>query len=248
MHVTWLAQGGLLFELRNGMRIMVDPYLSDYVEKNENPKLKRQVPVDERFLHQDIDVLVLTHIHTDHADPDTLRVLFQQKKRMHILSSRSVWEAYRGKRPEDSNAVAFDPECEFTIGKAVFCSVYAVHSDPSAIGIWFEADGVRVYVSGDTIYHPRIGRQMSGKVDLMFVCINGMGNNVNAVDAARITEEIRPAIAVPIHWDLLPGYMADPKEYTSLVQNKGISAVIMQEYSRYAISAVKGGWVLHEDN
>ena len=71
MKITWLGQAGLLFET-NGKTIIVDPYLSDSVEKIE-PRNKRRVPVDERFFDISPDVIVLTHSHLDHTDPDTLK-------------------------------------------------------------------------------------------------------------------------------------------------------------------------------
>lgn len=48
MRVTYLGQAGLLFE-KDGFKIMIDPYLSDSVEKI-NPKNYRRVKVDESFL------------------------------------------------------------------------------------------------------------------------------------------------------------------------------------------------------
>ena len=55
MKVTWLGQAGLLFET-SGKTIIVDPYLSDSVEKIE-PQNKRNVAVDERFLKIKPDIL-----------------------------------------------------------------------------------------------------------------------------------------------------------------------------------------------
>ncbi len=38
MKITWLGQAGLLFFESNGIKLIVDPYLSDSVEKI-NPKI-----------------------------------------------------------------------------------------------------------------------------------------------------------------------------------------------------------------
>lgn len=48
MKITWLGQAGLLFEAK-GVRIILDPYFSDSVEKI-NPQAYRRVPVDESRL------------------------------------------------------------------------------------------------------------------------------------------------------------------------------------------------------
>ena len=70
MKVTWLGQAGLLFET-DGKKIIVDPYLSNSVQKIE-PHNARRVAVDERFLKIKPDILLLTHNHLDHTDPETL--------------------------------------------------------------------------------------------------------------------------------------------------------------------------------
>ena len=56
MKITWLGQAGLLLET-DGKKIIVDPYLSQSVEK-VNPKNYRRVPVDESFLKIKPDVIV----------------------------------------------------------------------------------------------------------------------------------------------------------------------------------------------
>ena len=70
MKITWLGQAGLLFET-DGKVILLDPYLSDSVERIE-PHNRRRVPVDPRFLSLKPDLILLTHNHLDHTDPETL--------------------------------------------------------------------------------------------------------------------------------------------------------------------------------
>ena len=70
MKVTYLGQAGLLFE-HEGFRIMLDPYLSDSVAKIE-PQNRRRVPVDERFFAIRPDVMIFTHNHADHYDPEDM--------------------------------------------------------------------------------------------------------------------------------------------------------------------------------
>ena len=70
MRITYLGQAGLLFE-NNDFKIMIDPYLSNSVEKN-NPKNYRRVPVDECFFEIKPNVMIFTHNHLDHYDPETV--------------------------------------------------------------------------------------------------------------------------------------------------------------------------------
>ncbi len=72
MKVTWLGQAGLLFD--NGkVKIMVDPYLSNSVEKI-NPKNYRRTPIKKDVFDIEPDVMIFTHDHLDHYDPDTAPV------------------------------------------------------------------------------------------------------------------------------------------------------------------------------
>ena len=71
MKITWLGQAGLLMET-GGKIILIDPYLSDSVAK-VNPLNYRRVPVEEQFLYIKPDVIICTHNHLDHVDPETLK-------------------------------------------------------------------------------------------------------------------------------------------------------------------------------
>ncbi len=92
----------------------------------------------------------------------------------------------------------FDEDTEWTQGEVRFTAVKAVHNDPFAIGILIEAEGKTVYVTGDTLYSKTILRQLPD-IDLIFLPINGVGNNMNMVDAARFVSNSKAKLAVPLH-------------------------------------------------
>ena len=71
MKVTLLGQGGFLFDM-NGFIVIIDPYLSNSVQKIE-PHNFRRVPVDERFLNIKPNLVILTHSHLDNTDPETIK-------------------------------------------------------------------------------------------------------------------------------------------------------------------------------
>ena len=70
MKVTLITQGGLLFE-NDRIKILVDPYLSDSVGSLDERK-HRRIPVDESLFDVQPDVILITHNHLDHLDPETL--------------------------------------------------------------------------------------------------------------------------------------------------------------------------------
>ncbi|MBM4156167.1 MAG: hypothetical protein FJ221_14250 [Lentisphaerae bacterium] len=66
MKATWLGQSGYLLE-GGGVRLAIDPYLSDAVERAQG--LKRLVPPPCTVAELAPDVLLITHDHLDHLRP-----------------------------------------------------------------------------------------------------------------------------------------------------------------------------------
>ena len=198
MKITWLGQAGLLFD--NGkVKIMVDPYLSNSVEKVE-PLNYRRVPVKEEFLSVTPDVMIFTHDHLDHYDPETAPIFLERKeKRMTVLSPSSVWQKARAFKAH--NNVQFNRGTSWTEYGFRFTAVKAEHSDVHAIGVLIEElDTAKIfYVTGDTLYNEAIFVDLPENIDIMFLPINGVGNNMNEEDAVRFFKKIGAKTAVPYH-------------------------------------------------
>ena len=199
MRVIWLGQAGLLFETDNKI-IIVDPYLSDSVEKIE-PQNKRRVPVDKSFFDIKPDIIVLTHNHLDHTDPDTLKHFITQDGNMTILASGNAWNTVRARFGGNNNYVMFNRHSEWTEGNIKFSAVKAEHSDEHAIGFIMESEGKRYYVTGDTLYNTDIFSELPEGIDYVFLPVNGRGNNMNMEDGKHFCEQIG-AKAIPMHCGL----------------------------------------------
>jgi len=201
MKAIWLGQAGLLFKTSK-LTIMIDPYLSDSCGK-VNPRSHRRVPVDETLYDIQPDVMIFTHNHLDHYDAETVdRFFAQAKNRMVILCPTSVWGEAR-KHGLPHNYVQFNTGSEWTEGDVLFSAVKAEHSDACAIGVILEAEGKRYYVTGDTLYNRSVIDQLPKDIDVVFLPVNGAGNNMNGVDAARFVEAIGAKKAVPLHVGLM---------------------------------------------
>lgn len=199
MKVTWLTQAGLLLE-SNGLQVMIDPYLSDSVGKIEGKH--RRIPVDETLFALCPDVMVFTHDHLDHYDPETApRFLTKKEKSMVVLSPHSCWLKAKA-HGAPHNYVRFQPGVEWSEKDVRFISVPAEHSDPCAIGVVIEAEGKRLYVTGDTLYSARVLEALPDGIDYVFLPVNGAGNNMNMIDAARFASACSAGHAVPLHYGL----------------------------------------------
>ncbi len=199
MKITYLGQAGLLFEQGDDC-IMIDPYLSNSVAKI-NPKNDRRVPVDPRFFEKKPTILVFTHNHLDHYDPETVAHFLSQETKVTVLAPRSVWQEVR-KIGGDNNFVQFDCGTSWTEGNIRFTATAAAHSDPDAIGVIINNGKKTFYATGDTLYHEKIFNTLPPKVDVLFLPINGVGNNMNATDAAAFAARVNPTVAVPLHFGL----------------------------------------------
>lgn len=196
MKCTWLGQAGLLFE-KNGFQILIDPYFSDSVEKI-NPKNYRRIPVWEEAFKLKPDVMIFTHNHLDHYDPETVPHFLNAESRVLVLAPRSVWDEVR-KLGGDNNYVLFNRHTSWTENGIRFTAVLAAHSDPSPIGVIIEDGEKKYYVTGDTLYSEEIFSDLPSDIDTVFLPINGAGNNMNMTDAARFAKRTGAKQVVPIH-------------------------------------------------
>ena len=136
MKITWIGQAGLLFD--NGKtKIMIDPYLSNSVEK-VNPLNFRRQPVDKQMFSVEPDVMIFTHDHLDHYDPETAPHFLQNtNKKMLVLCPTSVWQKART-FGSGHNYVEFNRGTVWTEKEFRFTAVKASHSDSYAIGVIIE--------------------------------------------------------------------------------------------------------------
>ncbi len=199
MKVIWLGQAGLLFEI-DGRLIIIDPYLSNSVEKI-NPRNCRRLPIDKSFLKITPHVLAFTHNHLDHYDPQTVSHYLTDSSHLTVLAPYSVWQEVR-KFGGSHNYVMFNSGTVWTEGDIVFRAVYAEHSDKDAIGIIIGVDGKNYYITGDTLYNESIFSQLPSDIEAVFLPINGVGNNMNVSDAKHFATKIGARVAVPIHFGL----------------------------------------------
>ena len=206
MKITFLGQAGLLFE-KGDFKIMIDPYLSDSVEK-VNPKNYRRVKVAEGLFNIKPDVMIFTHNHLDHYDPETVPRFIDDTSGMVVLSPRSVWDEVR-KIGGNNNYVLFNRHTEWTQSGIKFTAVKAEHSDISPIGVIIDDGEKKYYVTGDTLYNEEIFTDIPDDIYALFLPINGVGNNMNMVDAARFAGRISAKKVVPIHFGMFDELSAD---------------------------------------
>ena len=221
MKITWICQAGLLLQTPK-TTVLIDPYLSDSV-KALNPANWRRVPVDESLFALKPDVVVFTHCHLDHYDPETVEKFIGADSHVTVLAPSSVWGEVR-KLGGSNNYVLFDRHTRWTQNDLRFFAVKAQHSDVHAIGVIIEHQGKTYYVAGDTLYSTEIFPDLPQSIDVAFLPINGVGNNMNMSDAADFARTIGAKQVVPVHFGLFDEL--DPTAFPC--ENKVIPTIYQQ--------------------
>jgi L-ascorbate metabolism protein UlaG (beta-lactamase superfamily) len=145
--------------------------------------------------------MIFTHDHLDHYDPETAPVFLGERRRPKtVLCPTSVWQKVRA-LGGPHNYVLFDRHTEWTEHGFRFRAVGAAHSDRFAIGVIVEVldEGKTLYITGDTLYSREILAELPEGIDVIFLPVNGVGNNMNATDAARFATAAGAKAVVPYH-------------------------------------------------
>lgn len=224
MNITLLGQAGVRIESA-GQVVIIDPYLTDSVG-TINPAMSRRFAPPSPSLYDDCDTLIFTHDHLDHYDPESAKTVLNCSGCGTVLAPYSVWEKVRHIGGEH-NYVMFNEGVEWTEGDIIFRAIPAVHSEPYAIGVVLFAEGMCVYVTGDTLYSTRLLDSLGQKADVLLLPINGCGNNMNVKDAARFAKACSADTVIPIHYGLTDDLTAD-----GFICNK---KTVLEPYEKFEI-------------
>lgn len=203
LEVTWLGHATVLLEL-DGFRVLTDPVLGGRV----GPLVRIAPAVDMGALRR-VDCVLLSHLHADHADLGSLRLLGD---RTPVVAPAGGEGWLRSNGLHDVRGIA--PGQELRVGALRVRAVPAVHeARRRPLGVAAEPVGYVVsgsrsaYFAGDTDLYPGMGR-LRGQLDLALLPVAGWGPSVgqghlDPQRAARAAAMIAPRVVIPIHWGTL---------------------------------------------
>ncbi len=219
LRITYLGQCGFLLEAA-GSRIVTDPYLSDYVDRNffsaETP-WKRRYPAPATLAQLNPDGVIVSHSHGDHLDPWTIGAYVESGGEAPIAAPAPECALL-----EDLNvkhilrARADEP---FVIGSATITPIPCAHTelhrddagDYRELSYLIEAGGLKVFFAGDmSLYDGLAERLEAERPDVVLLPANGRDDartaagiigNTDEAEAARLAARLG-ALYIPMHWDL----------------------------------------------
>ncbi len=244
----WLGQSS--FALKGaGIVVYVDPYLRATDRRLSPPPFPPHAVTNA-------DVVLLTHDHGDHVDPEALTGIAAASPAARFVAPRPIVErvaALVGGLERVTPADA-DAPLRFDVRDAplAIAPVPAKHDefDSGARGypylgysIWL--NGVCVHHTGDTIaYEGQVERVKGHGVDVALVPINGRDffrtranviGNFDYREAAEFAVQIGAAVAIPMHYGMFQDNTVPPGYFVTYLSDvhPGQSVHVMGRFSRY---------------
>ena len=203
----WLGGNGFVFKTPAGTQIYIDPYFSNCVAAIFGVERAFPPPITAEEARPDL--VISTHWHEDHLDPEGLPIVAKHSQTQILgpaVVRLSLIRLAGSPRPRVQHHCWGDPaiqRCDNITAVAArhIAGVPGWESD-DAVGVLLEFDGLRIYHSGDTEYDLRLralAYDAANPIDVCMVVMNGVGGNMNAHEAALLAWQLGAKTIIPMH-------------------------------------------------
>lgn len=179
--------------------------------------------------YSDADIIFITHDHYDHFSEDDIDVI-RKNSTVIIVPQGMKDKALRSGFKEDY-IIAVEPGKSYNIGDIMFETVPAYNinkvfhpKENGWVGYVLEIKGVRYYIAGDTDKNEENSKV---ECDVAFVPVGGT-YTMDAKEAAELVNEIKPKIAVPIHYGSKVGTKKDAIDFVDLLSKDIEGRILMK--------------------
>jgi len=218
MKLKYFSHSSFQITTNNGVKILIDPFL------DANPTS----PV--KSVDVNADYIILTHAHGDHIGDS-----FSIAKRCgsSFICVNELAEFCQSKGFEAHN-MHIGGGHNFEFGRVKFTIAHHGSMTPDntyagePAGVIVSIDGKNVYHTGDTglFYDMKLIGEMT-PIDYMLLPI-GDNFTMGITDAVKAVELTAPTVAIPMHYNTFPVIEADPNEFKTIAESKGINCIVMQ--------------------
>jgi L-ascorbate metabolism protein UlaG (beta-lactamase superfamily) len=200
VEVEWLGHATVLIEM-DGTRVLTDPVL----RRRIGPLFRVAPPVRAESV-QNVDAVLLSHLHGDHAQPASLRRVARTTM---LVAPRGAGRWLRRQRIGNVRELGVGDHTD--VGALRVEAVTATHEPqrsplgPSADPLGFVVRGSgSAYFAGDTDIFDGM-EELKGTIDVALLPVWGWGptlgpGHLDPAGAARAAALIEPRVAIPIHW------------------------------------------------
>jgi L-ascorbate metabolism protein UlaG (beta-lactamase superfamily) len=196
VEITWLKHDAFLLK-GDGIVVAIDPY-------------------ELRSVPEKADLVLVTHDHFDHCDPNSVRLVAKPDA---VIVAPQNAASKLGKNVRVVKAGDVLTEKGVTI-KVV--PAYNVHPERQrfhpknygGVGYLITLAGKTVYHPGDTDLIPEMDNL--GQVDIALLPVSGT-YVMDAQEAAEAVKRIKPTHVIPMHYGSIVGSKADAEKFAQLV-------------------------------
>ncbi len=169
------------------------------------------------------DIILITHEHFDHCSPEDVKAL--QGPDTIIVAPPDCAKKLSGKvktvKPGDKMTV----EGMEIVAVPSYNTNKKFHPKTNAwVGYIFTVRGRKIYIAGDTDYIPEM---KNFKVDIALLPVSGT-YVMTAEEAIKAALDIKPKIAIPMHYGSIVGSEDDAKKFAEGLKGK-IEVIILKE-------------------
>lgn len=197
-------------KIDKGKKIYIDPF-----------KIKEE--------YNDADIIFITHDHYDHySEEDIDKVV--NKNTIIVVPEELLTKLLKKGISRDS-IVTVEPNENYIVQGIKFETVPAYNvnkkfhpKENNWVGYIIEINNIKYYVAGDTDITEE-NRKV--KCDVAFVPVGGT-YTMDYKEAAQLVNEIKPKIAVPIHYGSIVGTKQDAVEFVKLLDSTIQGIILMK--------------------
>ena len=179
--------------------------------------------------YNDADLIFITHDHYDHYSEEDIDKI--KKEDTIIIAPEELLTKLLRKGFRKDSIITVEPNKKYMIQGMKFETIPAYNTNKQFhpkengwVGYIIEIKGVRYYIAGDTDITEE---NKKVKCDVAFVPVGGT-YTMDFKEAAFLINEIKPKIAVPIHYGSVVGTKQDAEDFKRLLHPEIKCEILMK--------------------
>ena len=223
IRLWWLGQAGFAL-LHGDTLILIDPYLSDHLARKyagtDKPHDRLMPSPVSAGDATGLDLVLCTHKHSDHMDPQSLPVLAANNPECRFVIPKAEEQHTRSLGIDSSRLLPMDAGETISVDGVSVSALASAHEDFSTdadgrhrfLGYILRLGDVAIYHSGDCVVYPGLADLLAdAAVDLALLPVNGRDarrqrlgtpGNMRIDEAIGLCESAAIPILIPHHFGM----------------------------------------------
>jgi L-ascorbate 6-phosphate lactonase len=248
--IWWIGQEGFVLKTSR-LTMYIDPYLSNFCERTtrgqKNEHVRMNMPPMQPEDVNNADIVLCTHDHADHIDPDGIPIIAQKSPQtLFVVPECAQSTMFRFGIQENRIRTLRGDDSLIIKGIEIY-GIPAKHEKFDRdiekgypyLSYIIKLEGkITILHAGDTIpYEGQIEKIRKHNIDLAFVPINGRDDfrhllsfegNFTCEEAVKFALSIKATETVPMHYDMFTLNTADVTLFKQIADKHNLKNVVME--------------------